>query len=288
MKNKVKLIIAMLIFGSIGLFVRYLSVPSSYIAMTRGLIGTIFLLVISLIKRRKIDWEAIRQNKWKLIISGGMIGFNWMFLFEAYRYTTIANATLCYYFAPVFVTILAPFVLKEPTSLKKGLSIVGAMIGMALIIMPNGVAQIQRKEWIGLAFGISAACLYASIILTNKRLKQIGGVEMTIVQLFMAAIVLIPYSIRTTSITELSVSFDEILILLILGIVHTGIAYMCYFSAVNKLKSQETAILSYIDPVSAIVMSWIFLSEPMGHIELFGGCLILCSTMISELTWKRK
>ena len=126
---KLKLILAMLIFGTIGIFVRNIGLPSSLIAVCRGYVGMLFLALVLVLRWQKPDIKAIRRNFLMLVISGGLIGLNWIALFEAYNYTTVTTATLCYYLAPVFVTLASPFVLQEKLTGKKLLCVAVALFG---------------------------------------------------------------------------------------------------------------------------------------------------------------
>lgn len=283
--GKLKIIAAMLIFGSIGLFVKNVDLPSSGIAFLRGIIGSLFLLAVSIfVKQKKFSVQMIKKNGLLLLLSGAAIGFNWIFLFQAYKYTTISNATLSYYFAPVFVMILAPFVLKEKlTPLKVG-SILTAMLGLFLVVnIQNGeTGGTAYHHAIGILYGLSAAGLYASAILMNKFIKSLSGFETTLVQLMVAALVLFPYSFFKDHLNLSGLNSQTILFILILGIIHTGVAYFLYFTSLQELKGQTIAVLSYIDPISAVVIAAIFLGESMSTIQIVGGILILGSTFVSE------
>ncbi|MBI6874418.1 DMT family transporter [Clostridium aciditolerans] len=286
MKNaKVRLVAGMLIFGSLGLFVRNIDLPSSMIALARGIIGSIFLLVASYITRQKISWKAIKANLFLLIVSGAAMGINWIFLFQAYKYTTISKATLCYYFAPVLIMLLSPFILKEKLNAIKIMCIIGAMTGMFLIVgFESGTAE--KNQLLGIGYGLAAAVLYTSVIITNKFIRNLSGIESAMIQLAIAAVVLLPYILATEKIRFTELNFKSTLLLLVVGIIHTGISYFLYFSAIPKLKGQTIAVFSYIDPISAIVMSSIFLGEKMTVIQLMGGILILGTTFINELSVK--
>lgn len=286
MKNaKVKLVVAMLVFGSIGLFVRNINLSSSMIALARGIIGSIFLLVVSLITREKTSWKVIKHNLFPLIVSGTIMGINWIFLFEAYKYTTISKATLSYYLAPVFVIFLSPFILKEKLNAIKIMCIIGSMAGMYLIV-GSGSGVAEKNQLLGIGYGIIAALLYAGVIITSKFIKNLSGMESAMIQLAVAAVVLLPYVLATEKIQLTEFNFKSIVLLLTVGIIHTGISYLLYFSAIQELKAQTIATFSYIDPISAIVMSSIFLGEKMTAIQLFGGILILGATLINELAGK--
>lgn len=278
----------MLIFGSIGLFVRKVDMPSSVLALVRGSIGTLFLLAVGVFMKKRISFTDMRKNKWLLLFSGAAIGVNWIFLFEAYRYTTIAAATLCYYLAPVFVMLVSPFFLKEKLSLMKIVCILSSLAGMALVAGVGISAGGSGNEWKGILFGILAAVLYASVVIMNKKIKEIKAIDMTISQLGVAALVLLPYVLLTENVTLVSLNGEKIILLLFVGIVNTGVAYLLYFSAIKELNGQTMAIFSYIDPVAAIMLSAILLHEKMTLFQMIGAILILGSTLVSEFVGKRE
>lgn len=280
MNAKLRNITAMLIFGTIGLFVKNIELSSSEIALTRGFIGGVTLILATIFLKKKISFEAIKNNLYLLIFSGLAVGLNWIFLFQGYKYTSISNATLSYYFAPVFVTILAPFILKEKLTLSKFLCVLMALVGMFCIVGVDGING--GSDLIGIAYGLLAAGFYASVILMNKFLKEIDSIEITVIQLISATITLLPYVLYVEGLGILSVSSVSIPYILILGIVHTGIAYLLYFSSFQGLKGQTIAVLSYIDPVFAIIISAVILKEQLGFLQIIGGVLILGSSFLSE------
>ncbi|NMD70376.1 EamA family transporter [Bacillus sp. DNRA2] len=282
MKGEARLIIAMLIFGSIGLFVKNIQFASSEIALFRGIIGSVFLLGASLVVKQKISWTNIKRNLLLLILSGAAIGFNWIFLFEAYRYTSIANATVSYYFAPIFVMLLSPLVLKEKLTMIKVGSIFIAMLGLFLIVQNGSITNSSDQQLVGIFYGLIAASLYASVILINKFIKGLSGFETTLIQLAAASLVLLPYVLIKEDINLVSLDVQSLLFIVILGIIHTGFAYFLYFGAIHALKGQTIAVLSYIDPIFAVMISALFLQENMSLIQIFGGILILGATFMSE------
>lgn len=288
MKSKSIFIFVMLIFGSIGLFVKNIDLSSSEIALFRGAAGSLFLIGASFLVKQRFSFKTSKKNLVLLLLSGAALGFNWIFLFEAYRYTTIANATLSYYFAPVFVMILAPFLLKEKWTWMKGFGIVLAFLGFLLVVNPGGEAAVGAYNHpAGILYGLLAAAFYTSVILINKFIKDLSDFETTIMQLLTASIVLFPYVFTTQNLNYFSLDFRSISLLLVVGIIHTGVAYLLYFSVLKKLKGQTIAVLSYIDPISAVIMAAIILNESMGFVQMVGGILILGSTFISEINWKR-
>ncbi|MCH5272265.1 MAG: EamA family transporter [Lachnospiraceae bacterium] len=284
---KLRLSLAMLVFGSIGVFRRYIPLSSSWMAFTRGIIGTIFLLLVVLLSGKRVDKAAVKRNLLPLLISGAAIGVNWILLFEAYRYTTVAVATLCYYMAPVLVIVFSPLVLKERLTAKKVVCVLTALVGMLFVsgIFQGGAsAGINAK---GIAFGLGAAAFYATVMLTNKFFREISSYDSTILQLAIAAAVVLPYSFATGGIKEFSeLTPVQTLLLLVVGIIHTGASYWMYFGSMQKLSGQTIAVYSYIDPAFAVVLSVVFLREETGLFGILGAVLILGSTLFSE--WKGK
>lgn len=283
MKAKSKIVTAMLVFGSIGVFVKNINMSSSEIAFLRGVIGSLFLIAASLFVRQKLSFPAIRKNAVLLVLSGAAIGVNWILLFQAYKYTTISNATLSYYFAPVFVVILAPFVLKEKLTGKKAACIITAMIGLFLVVdIGGGSAAGSYNHPVGIMYGLSAAALYAGVVLMNKFIKDLSGFETTLVQLMVTALVLLPYILMGNGMDFSAVDVNSIILILVVGIIHTGIAYFLYFTSIRELEGQNIAVLSYIDPISAVLIAAVFLGESMNITQIIGGILILGSTFLSE------
>lgn len=284
MGAKLRNVSAMLIFGTIGLFVKNIDLTSSEIALVRGVIGGIVLIIVSLLTKHKVSFKDVKENLLLLLLSAGAIGLNWIFLFQAYKYTTISNATLSYYFAPVFVMLLSPLILKEKLTLKKILCVACAMLGMMFIVGNSGGVAEGRNDFLGISYGLAAAAFYASVVLMNKFLKNLKSLETTYIQLILAAVVLMPYVFTVEGFNIFRMPVSSIPYILILGVVHTGLAYLLYFSSLKELKGQTIAVMSYIDPISAVIISAIFLRERMGVLQIVGGTLILGSTLISELT----
>lgn len=286
--SRIQLVLSMLVFGSIGIFVKYIEMPSSVVACARGLIGTVFLLLVVLVSRNRISFSAIKNNFWVLFFSGAAIGFNWILLFEAYNYTSVATATLSYYFAPFFVILASPFVLKEKISLKKAICLLVALGGMVFVsgMVKNGIPKLSEIK--GILFGLGAAVLYASVIILNKKLKDISAYEKTIMQLLIAAIVVLPYILITEDVSSISFDAKTTGMLVLVGIVHTGISYTMYFNSIKNLKAQTVAVLSYIDPTVAILLSAFLLREEMDIYGVIGAVMILGSALISELPTKKQ
>ena len=285
MSGKLKILTSMAIFGTVGIFVRFIPIASTGIAWCRGVMGCIFLLILMAITGKKPNLGDIKRNGWILAISGAAIGINWILLFEAYRYTTVAVSTICYYLAPAFVTLCSPLV-GEKLSGKK-LSCIGvAMVGMVFV---SGVLQgYQEGSLLGIVLGVGAAMFYASVILMNKKLSPIGAYDKTLCQLAAASLVVSPYLLITGGIDFSGMSALSWVMLSVLGIVHTGIAYALYFGGIRDVNAQTAAILSYLDPVLSILLSALILKERLDVFSVIGAVLILGSALYSELPSRKR
>lgn len=281
-----QMLLSMSIFGTIGLFVRHIPLSSAAIALVRGVVGLLFLLLVTILRKQRPSLAAVKGNLPVLLLSGIALGGNWLLLFESYRHTTVATATLCYYLAPVFVVLLSPVFYRERLTAKKLLCTLAALAGM---ISVSGVlkADFQLRQLTGVLLGLGAAVLYAAVVLLNKALKQISAADRTMVQLGVSTVVLLPYVLLTGWKTSSAVTPGALLLLLVVGVVHTGLAYTLYFGAVGSLPAQTAALLSYLDPVIAVLLSALVLQEPLGPAGILGAVLILGSALFSEFTTKK-
>ena len=285
-KEKWMLLGAMGIFGTIGLIVRYIPLSSAVIACARGFMGLVFLLGVMLFTKKKPELPAIRRNLLLLAVSGAAMGFNWILLFESYRYTTVATATVCYYLAPLMLLLACPL-LGERLTAKKLLCVGIALVGLVFV---SGVLQQMptKEELLGIAFGLGAAVLYASVMFMNKKLSPIPAYDKTILQLGSAAIVILPYILLTEGLPSFSLTAIQWVLLIVVGIVHTGIAYALYFGSMKNLRAQTIAVFSYLDPVIAVLLSALVLRETMTWGNILGAILILGSALYSEFPTKSK
>ncbi|MEG1523450.1 MAG: DMT family transporter [Clostridia bacterium] len=271
----------MAIWGTLGIFVRNIALASAEIALFRAIIALFVIGAFQLIRRRKLPLVQIRQNLPLLCLSGAAMGANWILLFEAYRYTTVSIATLSYYFAPAILMIVCPLLFHERIRAKQVIYFLLATAGLVLVIGVNGTGS-GSSNLAGIAFGLSAAVLYASVVLINKRIQSVAGIDRTQVQFLVAVLVLLPYVLISGGVQIGSLDGKGLLCLLILGLVHTGLCYCLFFSVIPNLSGQQTAILSYIDPFVAILMSVLILNEGISRLQIIGGTLILCFTLLNE------
>lgn len=280
-------ITSMLIWGSIGIFRRYIPLPDGFVALSRGIIGALFLGLLMLVTKKRVNWRAARQNLIPLAISCVCLGMNWMLFFKANMLTTVAAATVCYYMAPVLITLAAPFVLKERLTPKKVVCVFAAVLGVVFVsgLLQNG----ENAQMAGIFCGLGAACLYATVMLMNKLMKEIDALDRTFIQLSATSVVLFLYSsiFEFKELTFAAMDGKAIAFLLLIGIVHTGVAFIWFFGSIPRLSAQTSALCSYIDPVVAILLSAILLNEPLDALGIIGAVLVIGAALVGELKFTK-
>ena len=281
-KASLLIILSMAIWGTLAPFVRAIGLPSAEIALWRAVLAVVLIGAYLLVTRQRIDVRALHAELPWLVASGAAIGFNWILLFEAYRYTTVSIATLSYYFAPVIVTLACPFLFGERLTAAKLLCFAGSTAGLVLVVNPGGIEE-GSTHLLGVLFGLGAAVLYASVVLINKKIRGVGGIHRTFLQLVAAAAVLVPYVLATGGTHLAQLGATGWACLAVVGLVHTGVAYCLYFSSLPHVTGQRASVLSYIDPLVAIVVSVTVLGEPIGALQVLGGALILGFALANEI-----
>ncbi|OOC59058.1 DMT family transporter [Paenibacillus ihbetae] len=288
MKEKMYFVLSMVIFGAVGVFAKYIDLSSSEIALFMSLIGGLLLFGISIITKNKVSWLNIKENAFTLLLASIALSGNWVFLFQSYKETTIANAALSYYFAPVLVIVVSPIVLKEKLSLKKCLCACVALFGLVLILQ-SGRSGEDGNHLLGIVYGLIAATFYAILTLTNKFIRNMNGLEITVTQLLLSSVLLIAYLFIVKEKSGLfQISSDSLILILILGILHAGVGFYLFFSGMKGLEGQSIAILSYVDPLTSLLISVLVIGESMTVFQIFGAILLLGSTFVSEVSIKIK
>lgn len=286
--SRIMLISSMAIFGTVGLFVRYIPLASAEIALYRSLLAValIGVFLIFMPSSRRARKPALIRALPLLFISGAALGFNWLLLFEAYKHTTVSRATLAYYFAPTLVTLFSFLIFKERMGLKKWICFALSSVGVVMISGVGGGAE--GNHLLGALLGLGAACLYASVVLINKFIKDVDGISRTFWQFIAAAVVLLPYTALSGGFHLSSLGALPLSALLCVGIMHTGITYCMYFSAIKDISGQTVAIMSYVDPLVAVIVSVIFLKESITPLEICGGLLIIGAAIFNEIRPRKK
>lgn len=278
--ERLKYIIAVVLYGTIGMFLRYVSLPSEIVAMCRGLIGSLFIFIYMKITHQKIDSEAIRRNRKWLVLGGICLGLNWVFLFAAYVKTTVAIASLCNYMAPVIVILIAPFVLHEKLDKRKLPCVILAFIGIVLVsnVWDGAIGSIS-----GIIMGLMGALCFVGVIICNRKLNKISSLDKSLIQLAISVMVILPFILVKNIGRPLGIDFRSVMITLMVGVINTGLAYVFYFGGMSTLPVHEVAILGYLEPVVSVLCSVLFLHESMTIIGWLGAIIVIFALVVSEI-----
>lgn len=281
MKYYLMFVAAMLIFGSNGVFASMLDMSGAQLVLMRTLIGGAVLLIIILISRSRTPKEVLIREKWRLLFAGVCLGANWALLFEAYNLMNVSLATLTYYTAPVLVLVLAPFVLKERQNSLAYVGMLVVVVGMLLVVGTDfGEGGVTVT---GLVVGLGSAVFYAMLMLVNKKISGVSGLNLTFIEIIIAAAILLPYVFATSGGVPMPTDARGIFALLFLCTVNTGFACWLYFSSMNRLPAKAVALMGYFDPVSALVFSAVFLDERLSTVQFIGAVLVLAGALVGQL-----
>ena len=270
-------ILSMLIFGTNGILVHHISLASSQIILMRTLIGGLLLTLIVLL-RGGFDRAGIRADLLPLLLGGSVLGLNWVALFEAYRQLNVSLATLIYYVGPILVLLFSPLLFREKLNSRKITSVVLVAVGLVCI---SGSIALRGMSMRGLLTAVVSALFYAAVIIFNKRITHTGGLQTAALELDIAFVIVLIYMMLTVGPPHPAVS--DIPWIAVIGLVNTGLAYLLYFSGLQKLPAQSAALISYVDPVSALVFSALFLHETMTPVQILGAVLIIGGAVFGEL-----
>lgn len=285
MKFYLMFVAAMLIFGSNGVFASMLEMSGAQLVLLRTLIGGAVLLIIILISRSRTPKEVLLREKWRLLFAGVCLGANWALLFEAYNLMNVSLATLTYYTAPVLVLVLAPLVLKERQNGLAYLGMAVVIVGMLLVFGTDfGEGGVSAT---GLIVGLGSAVFYAMLMLVNKQITGVSGLNLTFIEIVIAAVILLPYVFATSGGVPLPTDARGIFELLFLCTVNTGFACWLYFSSMNRLPAKAVALMGYFDPVSALIFSAVFLDERLSGVQLAGAVLVLAGALVGQFRPRR-
>ncbi len=282
----------MLVFGTVGLLTRHIRLtsgevlPSGELAFCRAAVAVLLLGLYLLVRGKRVSLRAIGRELWPILLSGVAVGANWILLFEAYRHTTVAIATVSYYFAPTIVTIASFFLFRERMTPVRRLCFALSTVGIALVLGAD--ALLPGATVMGVLLGLGAAVLYASVILLNKRITRADGVTRTFLQFVAATVTLLPYVLCTGGFHLGELPPLSLGLLAVLGVVYTGVAYCLYFFSVSRLPGQTIAVLSYLDPVIAVLGSVLLLRESMSAWQIAGSILIVGAAAWNECPPPRK
>jgi len=281
--NRIKLVLVMIIWGSLGVFTKSIPLSALSLAFLRASIALPVLFVVMKMKKAdKLKWTLLKPY----LISGILLGFGWLTLFYGFKNTSIASAVIIYNMSPVYVMIFAPLALKETISKIQVAVILTSFLGLFLIVGHN---LLEGYGYMGMLLSAVSGMIYASIVLINRSIKvRVDNQTATFVQIFTAMLVLLPFVlIEGNLLTAVHLDAKAAIYTILLGVLHTGVAYTMFFSLYTNMKSVEIISYSYLEPLFGILFSVIFMGETLIFTQIIGGILILGSTFIGEMLKNR-
>lgn len=287
--TKIKLILAFFAFGTTGIFKTFIPLSARSIVFYRSLIGALFIIIFSLITKRKYDFKKIKENILFLILGGMSMGFSWALWFMSMEETSVSVSTICYNTAPIFMVILSPILFKEKITLKNIFCVILSMIGIILVSDVINVG-FNISELKGVIYGLLSAVFYALIVCISKMMKNISAYDKVTCQ-FITVFILFFFIIFFNKNDTFAFGYTDnwvlsIISFLIITILITGFLYTVYYDCIDRLPAQTIAILTYIDPLVAVILSILILSESLSALKVIGAVLILSSSIISEISKK--
>lgn len=280
--NYIKYIFALLLFGSNGIVAQQIDMDSTNIVLVRTFIGSILLLTVFYLSKNRIDFKNTdKKSMLYLTISGIAMGCSWMFLYAAYRQIGVGMASLLYYTGPIIVMILSPVIFKERLTIQKCICFAVVLIGIFLLNIQQGKFELKST---GFLLGLLSAVMYSIMVIANKKADKITGMKNASLQLFISFLTVAVYLlIKGEYLTLLPKAPSQWLWLVFLGLLNTGIGCYLYFSSIGSIPVQSVSILGYIEPLSALIFSALFLKEEFILIQIIGAILILSGAVFSNI-----
>ena len=274
----IKIIAAILIWSSLGIFIRKIDLPNTclifYPALAAAVLQFLFLSTTGLLKR-PVRPDHDRKSLLLLFLSPFCFIANSYLFYYAMRSTTIANAVLTHYTAPVFVALLAPFLLKEKIYRTTWLAIILSSLGLWLIVEGNGTgsgSSFGHAERLGIIAGTLSGLAYAfSIMIIREIARRFSSFFIILFQSIVVSLALLPF------VLQVPVTAQQVPYLILLGVFHSTLAPLLYVQGFRSVRASEAAVLGYFEPVAAILLALVFLNEVPRVSALFGGAFILYS-----------
>lgn len=274
-----KFVIALLMFGSNGILAHYISLDSFQIVLFRTFFGCITLLLLMKLCKHPFTFLQHKRSFIFLILSGVSIGISWLFLYEAYQQIGVNIASLIFYCGPVLVMAASPLLFKEKLTRQK---MICFMVVFAGIILINSRALQDQHTKSGLITSALSAFMFACMIAFNKKTSPITGMENAAFQMTFAFLtVLIVVAFKQG--LSFYIPQGDFLPILALGVLNTGFGSYLYFSAISTINVQTVALVGYVEPLSAVIFSFLILKEQLLPLQILGALLITLGAILSEI-----
>lgn len=278
-----KLLFSVLLFGSSGIIASQIHMGSYEIVFLRTGIGSLLLAILFFSRKRNCSFGKNKRDSLLLLLSGMCLGGGWIFLHEAYQQIGVSISTLVYYTAPVVVMMLSPFFFQEKLNGKKVSGFLVVLCGMLLI---NGQTAQAEGSLLGMFCAVMSAGMYVLMLISNKKAESIKGMENAVWQLLFSFLTVAVYLFLQQG-AKINIPTEDRIPVLLLGLINTGLGCYCYFSSIGHLPIQTVAVCSYLEPLSAVVLSAVLLGESMTALQILGAGMLLGGAFFSEIAGNR-
>lgn len=274
MNHYIKIVLSMIIWSTWGVMIRWLALPPIVVLFYSSLVASITVPVF-LIVRREFPDTVLSRDAWPLFAALVISSLaNNLTYFYALGRTTVSNAVFTHYTAPVFVALLSPLILSERIRKVTSISLPLALIGLSMIVFAGGGLRLGKGHGPGIAAGIASGVAYAFLILVSRILsRRLMHSRAIVVLLWATALITAPAALTM----EYRLDLRTALLLACTGVFHSTIAPLLYFSGLRHVLAQHAAILGYIEPIAAVPLAFMFLSEQPPPAAMLGGIFILIS-----------
>ena len=278
-KSLVEIHVAVFLFGIAGLFGKLLSLSPMMIVLGRVFFSSIFLLIIMLYFKKDIKLKE-RKHYFYLGVMGVILAIHWSTFFKSIQVSTVAIGLLTFSTFPVFVTFLEPYFFKEKIKVSDIAIAIVTFLGVVLVVpkfqLGNNLTQ-------GVLWGILSGFTYAILSMLNRKyVKEYEGSIIAFYEQFVATIILMPFLFLQSPVFQLK----DILLLILLGTVFTGISHTLFINGLKNIKTQVAGIISSLEPVYGIIFAIFLLGEIPTLREVLGGIIILGTVFYSTIKSK--
>jgi drug/metabolite transporter (DMT)-like permease len=268
-----------LVWGSIGVLVKKSPVSAPVIVFFRLALGALVVVAWHAARGRMSELR-LRGRRGFLLLSGVTLAVHWVFFFLAYKRLSVATVILIVYVGPVFMALLAPAVLGERLERRTIASLALSLAGIAMIAVP----AMRGRSPFGLAAALVAMASFVALVFVGKKVVEEYQPPAIVAWQLGSAAVLVSPALAGWDSSAVAASWP---VLLTLGVVHTGLCGVLYFRAMQVVKAQHMGILAYLEPVTAVLWAWVFLSERPGALTLVGGALVIAAGLNIALPGRR-
>lgn len=274
------ILIAIFLWSSLGIVIRFSGVPIHLLIFYSCVISSL-LTGLLLFKKKYRRELPERKNLLYFLILGPLSLINTFSFFYAYKHTSIANAVLTHYTAPVIVAFLAPIFLKEKLTNRILIAVAFASAGLWVMLGISleeffALMTAGDRNTGGILAGLFSGLAYAVLVIVFRIFAQsYHPVVMTFFLNLVIGIILLPF-------VEFKAGYSPALwAFAVMGIVHSTIAPILYFKGLSQVTANRAAILGYLEPVCAIILGVIFLNEALNYRTIIGGSMVLFSGYIT-------